>query len=127
MGQIDRSYNPKQLVPAVEFALQSENGVLFHCVDKSWYGPTEFLWEFGDEEETTSAYHNPVFTYTKNGTYTVKLTATNQYGSASAEQQVTIKGNGQWLIQDDGTKFTVNLIGDGETTSGEGGLGLDNI
>ena len=125
MSGIDRSYNPNQLAPVVEFALQTQNGVLFHFVDKSWYGATEWLWDFGDGN--TSAFHSPVYTYVENGTYTVSLTATNQFGSNTATQQVTIKGSGNWLIKDDGEKFTVNLIGDGETTYGEGGLGLDNV
>ncbi|OFY71134.1 MAG: hypothetical protein A3G23_15115 [Bacteroidetes bacterium RIFCSPLOWO2_12_FULL_37_12] len=37
------------------------------------------LWDFGDG--TTSVLQNPVHTYMQNGTFTVKLTATNAYGS----------------------------------------------
>lgn len=125
MSGIDRSYNPNRLAPAVEFALQTENGVTFHFVDKSSYGGNQWLWDFGDGN--TSAYHSPVYTYVENGKYQVSLTVTNQYGTSTATQEVVIKGSGNWLIQDNGEKFTVNIIGDGETTYGEGGLGLDNL
>ena len=47
--------------------------------DNSLYGPTSWLWDFGDG--TTSTLENPVHTYATNGTFTVKLTGTNSYGS----------------------------------------------
>ena len=33
-----------------------------------------YLWEFGDEDNSTSTEMSPTFTYKKDGTYTVKLT-----------------------------------------------------
>lgn len=36
-----------------------------------------YLWEFGDEEGSTSAEQTPTFTYKKDGSYTVKLTVTD--------------------------------------------------
>ncbi|MDE5642923.1 MAG: PKD domain-containing protein [Muribaculaceae bacterium] len=33
-----------------------------------------YLWEFGDEDESTSTEQSPVFTYKKDGSYTVRLT-----------------------------------------------------
>ncbi|MBX7241482.1 MAG: M4 family metallopeptidase [Bacteroidia bacterium] len=47
--------------------------------DKSIPTPASWLWDFGDG--TTSTLQNPVHTYTANGTYTVKLTGTNNFGS----------------------------------------------
>jgi PKD repeat protein len=47
--------------------------------DGSAGGPTSWAWAFGDGG--TSTDQDPVHTYTAAGTYTVILTATNQYGS----------------------------------------------
>ena len=47
--------------------------------DKSTGSPTSWKWTFGDGN--TSTKQNPVYTYTKAGTYTVKLTVSNAGGS----------------------------------------------
>lgn len=44
---------------------------------------TSWLWDFYNNGTATSIEQNPRFTYTENGTYTVKLTATNAGGSDS--------------------------------------------
>ncbi len=36
-----------------------------------------YLWEFGDDDNSTSTDQTPTFTYKKDGTYTVKLTVTD--------------------------------------------------
>lgn len=45
-------------------------------------GATSYLWEFGDGT-STSAIQNPTKEYNDVGTYTVKLTGTNEWGSAN--------------------------------------------
>ncbi|NUQ25463.1 MAG: PKD domain-containing protein [Saprospiraceae bacterium] len=47
-----------------------------------------FLWNFGDGG--TSTQQNPSHTYTAPGTYTVRLTATNECGTRFLQQMVTI-------------------------------------
>ena len=47
--------------------------------DYSTEDPTSWQWDFGDG--WTSEEQNPVHTYNYEGTYSVKLTASNQYGS----------------------------------------------
>lgn len=54
-----------------------QNPVQF--TDASQNAPTSWLWNFGDG--TTSMLPNPSHQYTTGGTFTVTLTATNQYGS----------------------------------------------
>ena len=47
--------------------------------DSSTYSPTAWSWTFGDSNSST--VQNPSHTYNSAGTYTVALTATNQYGN----------------------------------------------
>lgn len=51
-----------------------------------------WLWEFGDEENSTSTEPAPTFTYYKDGTYTVKLTVTdsNDLPSSSTRKVVVV-------------------------------------
>lgn len=50
-----------------------------------------WLWEFGDADKSTSEEQNPVFVYQTDGTFTVKLTVTDNNGlSASANKDLTI-------------------------------------
>ena len=53
-------------------------------VNNSTYTPgSTILWEFGDG--STSSTVNPVYTYQNPGSYTVKLTITNQYGCMDSD------------------------------------------
>lgn len=49
--------------------------------DLSSNGPSTWLWDFGDGN--TSTLQNPTHTYLNSGSYTIKLTTSNQYGSDS--------------------------------------------
>ena len=49
--------------------------------DLSSNGPISWLWDFGDGN--TSNSQSPIHTYSNGGTYTVKLTVTNAFGSDS--------------------------------------------
>lgn len=50
-----------------------------------------YLWEFGDEDKSISKEKNPVFTYKKDGTFSVKLTVTDSNQLCSTSQHnVTI-------------------------------------
>jgi len=57
--------------------------------DKSIRSPTKWKWDFGDG--TTSTRQNPTHKYSKVGSYTVKLTATNAKGSNTATKTDYIK------------------------------------
>jgi PKD repeat protein len=57
--------------------------------DTSTGGPTSWSWDFGDPGSggaNTSTLENPSHTYNSDGTYTVKLTATNGLGSNTKTQ-----------------------------------------
>lgn len=49
-----------------------------------------YLWEFGDEDNSTSTDQTPTFTYKKDGTYTVKLTVTDSNNLKSTSQKSVI-------------------------------------
>ncbi len=53
--------------------------------DETVGNPDSWLWEFGDGQ--TSAKCNPVHIYQSAGAFTVSLTATNEYGSVTAEKE----------------------------------------
>ncbi|MGF1638424.1 MAG: PKD domain-containing protein [Cyclobacteriaceae bacterium] len=86
-------------VPLPTASFQIENtGVLFEgapivFINESEFG-SSYLWEFGDEENSTSTEKDPIFAYNTPGEYTVKLTTTNEKGNATYQMPLTIlQGN----------------------------------
>jgi Zn-dependent metalloprotease len=70
-----------QVAPVCNFTSDkttSCDGVI-KFTDKSSSSPTSWAWDFGDGQSSTT--QNPTHTYAANGTYTVKLTATNAFGN----------------------------------------------
>ena len=57
-------------------------------IDTSSGNPVSWYWDFGDGE--TSRSKNPSHTYTDIGTYTVSLTAANEYGADTKTQDITV-------------------------------------
>ncbi len=77
--------------PIAGFGLDmSEAGIgeAIQFTDASTPEPTEWLWDFGDG--TTSTSRNPTHSWSEAGTYIVKVTASNEGGSSSAQLPVTI-------------------------------------
>ena len=63
-----------------------------HFTDTSTGAPTSWLWSFGDG--ATSGQQHPRHTFAEAGLYTVSLTATNPFGSASSRATVTVAAGG---------------------------------
>jgi PKD repeat protein len=72
------------LAPVAEFKADRQVGkapFIVTFTDLSKGEPTKWVWEFGDG--TSSYEQNPRHIYMKEGSYDVRLTVTNQYGSDS--------------------------------------------
>lgn len=63
--------------------LEGEAPLNVQFTDTSAGSPTAWSWNFGDG--STSTAENPTHIYSREGTYTVKLTVTNSYGSDTYE------------------------------------------
>ncbi len=78
--------------------------------DKSHGNPTSWAWDFGDGY--TSTEQNPIHTYSKAGTYEVKLTVSNSGGSNEIASYITVNTLDVSANLQDGlynTTQTVNL------------------
>ena len=74
-------------VPVASFTY-TVNGKTVTFKDTSTGSPTKWSWSFGDRR--ISRAQNPSHTYSKTGTYTVMLTASNSAGSSSTSVPVTL-------------------------------------
>jgi len=75
--------------PAASFTASPAEGITpltVQFTDTSTGSPTAWTWDFGDGN--TSTVQSPSHTYYSAGTYTVKLTATNSYGSSAASLSI---------------------------------------
>jgi PKD repeat protein len=76
--------------PFADFIYNKTNDPSVSFTDKSTNDPTSWFWDFGDGN--TDTLQNPTHVYLDNDTFTVCLTATNQYGSDSVCKTVIIDG-----------------------------------
>lgn len=93
--KIANNYINAGLGPIVAFSanpLSGQTGSFIKFTDQSTNTPTSWLWEFGDG--MTSADQNPYHQYNRAGTFTVTLTAVNDYswGRAIKTGYITIAG-----------------------------------
>lgn len=105
--------------PSVGFSIDV-TGLTITC-NNTTTGADSYVWEFGDGQ--TSTAQNPTHTYAGGGPYTVKLTATNTNGSASAQKAMFVtndvltdallQGAGWKVIVNDMTVFVGPAMGDG--------------
>jgi formylglycine-generating enzyme required for sulfatase activity len=73
-------------VPAANFTISTQNGIpplAVNFTDTSTNGPTSWEWDFDSDGVVDSTSQNPSWTYLANGFYSVRLTATNSFGSGA--------------------------------------------
>ncbi|WP_292373733.1 PKD domain-containing protein [Methanosarcina sp. UBA411] len=73
---------PTPLPPVADFYATPNSGnapLTIKFTDKSTGSPTSWKWSFGDGSDLVTEY-NPIYTYSKPGTYTVKETVSNAVG-----------------------------------------------
>jgi PKD repeat protein len=100
---IQWSCNQPTAAPVANFktdATTSCSGVI-KFTDQSTGGVNSWLWNFGDG--TTSTQQHPAHTYTGSGSYTVTLTATNNFGNNTATKTnyITINRPTAPVLQND--------------------------
>jgi len=81
--------------PIADFTFQAaKDSKKVNFADSSLNGPDSWEWDFGDGSKGDNRNdQNPIHTYGTSGNFTVKLTATNDAGSGSKSQVVTIDGS----------------------------------
>jgi PKD repeat protein len=92
--------------PVAEFVADDVTPIVTQPVnftDLSTGNPTSWSWDFGDGGASTQ--QNPVHQYAQGGTYTVTLTATNQYGTDNEIKTayITVNDGGSVFAQVTGT------------------------
>jgi PKD repeat protein len=95
---------PPKFPPIASFTV-AKSGLEATFTNTSYFGES-YLWDFGDGEGT-STEENPTYTYTAEGTYTVKLTVSNTDGSDEVLTDVTFGAS-------------LNLINNGTFTDDSG-------
>ncbi len=78
--------NPPSTSPTAAFSASTVSGtapLTVNFFDDSTGGPTGWAWDFDNNGTTDSTTQNASHTYSTAGTYSVKLTATNAFGSDS--------------------------------------------
>ena len=100
--------------PEVFFTADQTNislGDHVQFTEQSTNKPTAWLWDFGDGQ--TSAEQNPSHLYLLTGTYTISLTATNQFGSGKETKSdyIMVIESGRFTDFRDGKTYSTVKIG----------------
>jgi len=131
------------LAPTADFSglpLTGQYPLTVNFTDLSTNSPTSWAWDFTNNGIVDSTVQNPGYTYNAPGTYTVKLTSSNEFGSDSeiktsyvtvtspppiplsiswttTQNNVLPEIPGGWVIEDDGRTITF-IIQDSENCGG---------
>ncbi len=90
-GTLSTTATTAAAAPPASFSASTPNPAansLVQFSDTSGGSPTSWAWDFGDGH--TSTQQSPSHVYAAAGPFTVRLTATNASGSASASQDITV-------------------------------------
>lgn len=110
------------LAPVAAFSADRQLGnapFIVHFTDLSNNNPTSWNWDFGDG--TSSSEQNPRHIYPSEGSYNVRLTATNQYGSDTAYTGSLPQGTTASVTA---AQATENVTADRTITPGTVGTGV---
>jgi PKD repeat protein len=80
------AYFTATVAPTANFTANVTEGIVpltVQFTDNSTGEPTEWAWDFENDGSIDNTTQNPSYTYLTAGTYSVNLTVTNAYGSAS--------------------------------------------
>ena len=92
LGSASLNLSYARQAPAAAFTYAQASGsrqIVF--TNASGLSATSWAWEFGDG--ATATEQNPAHTFAADGSYTVKLTVGNSFGSAGTSQQITMGGS----------------------------------
>jgi PKD repeat protein len=100
--------------PVADFSGSPVSGaapLTVNFTDLSTNSPTSWAWDFGDGG--TSTEQNPAYTYSADGSYTVSLTASNQYGSNTATKTnyITVSATTQTVMHVESIIVTQASVG----------------
>ena len=85
------------VAPTASFTAAPTSGpapLTVNFTDTSSGSPTSWAWDFENDGTVDSTAQNPSFTYTTPGSYTAKLTVSNDAGSSSATKTITVSPAG---------------------------------
>lgn len=122
-----REDNPNNLPAIADFVIQTNNGVHFKFVNTSYYEPHEFEWDLGDGNKSTK--ENLIYSYEKDGTYTVTLKVRNKFGIGTERKQtINVIGKSERFFKDNNEQFLfLQDIIKNESYGSSGGGGSINI
>jgi PKD repeat protein len=109
-NQISKAQTSK--VPAAAFSASPTSGytpLTVKFTDRSTNSPTAWNWNFGDGT-TNSKVQNPTHAYSKAGTYTVTLTASNSAGSNTATRSKYITATAPSTIKPPVVSFWASRV-----------------
>lgn len=110
---VSLSINP----PKADFSANPQNGTAplsVQFTDRSNNSPTSWQWDFGND--SSSFLQHPIHTFNNNGTYSVKLSVSNEHGQSSKtiENIIVIPGGstlGSFTDLRDGQEYETFRIG----------------
>ena len=100
-------------LPEIYFNTEHQHALVGESIqftDSTAFKPNSWLWDFGDGN--TSKEQNPSHVYTSGGTYSVSLTATNEYGSKTKTKTDYITIVDTTVTDYDNNTYKVVKIGD---------------
>lgn len=91
--------NDGLIAPVAKFSFQIGSDRLVRFTDESLNEPTSWLWEIEESSASSSTDQNPEIQFETYRTFQIKLTVTNEAGSSTTTQSVTLIQPGYYLTK----------------------------